>query len=263
MTIDPTLSEDAIPAAPTIPSAPSGTSETRQIARAASLIALGNVTSRVLGLVRETVKSHFFGAGAAVDAYGVATVIPTMLNDLLIGGMVNGALVPVFSAYASEDRESLWELVNALLNLAVIVLSAAILFIELFAPQIAVLLLVNHTPDTLELAVRLMRITVPAVLFLSLSGVLSGLLYALRRFTLPAFTAAVANAAIVFVTLFLHNQIGIAAMAAGMLVGSLGQVLLQVPGLRDTRHPAGNQTLTSRPAARRAAVRTQSDPAGG
>ena len=68
----------------------------------------------MLGLVRETVKSHFFGAGAAVDAFTVATLVPTMLYDLLIGGMVNSSLVPVFSEYATERREELWRLVNAI-----------------------------------------------------------------------------------------------------------------------------------------------------
>ena len=208
--------------------------EATRIARAAGVIALGNVTSRVLGLARETVKSHLFGAGGTVDAYSVATIVPIMLYDLLIGGMVNGALVPVFSAYVARNRRDLWGLVNALLNLTIVVLSAAVLAIELLAAPIATLLLSGHTAATLALAVRLMRVTVPAVLFLSLSGVLSGLLYALRRFTLPAFTAAVFNAGIVTVTLLLHRRVDITAMALGLLIGAAAQVGLQLPGLRGT-----------------------------
>lgn len=221
----------------TLPDSPSPSVEAHEatrIARAAGVIALGNITSRVLGLARETVKSHLFGAGSTVDAYSVATIVPVMLYDLLIGGMVNGALVPVFSAYIAQNRRDLWGLVNALLNLTVVVLSAAVLAIELLAAPIATLLLSGHTAATLALAVRLMRVTVPAVLFLSLSGVLSGLLYALRRFTLPAFTAAVFNASIVAVTLLLHQQMDIAAMALGLFIGAAAQVALQVPGLYGT-----------------------------
>lgn len=208
--------------------------ETAQIARAAGVLALGNVTSRVLGLVRETVKSHLFGAGAVVDAYGVATIVPTMLYDLLVGGMVNGALVPVFSEYAERDRDGLWRLVSAFLNLAVVALAAVILLVELFAAPIAAFMLNEHTPEIQALGVRLLRITVPAVLFLSLSGVLSGLLYALKRFSLPAFTAAVFNATIVVAALALHRQLGIVSLALGLLAGAALQVLLQLPGLRDT-----------------------------
>lgn len=212
---------------------PGGSQETAQIARAAGLLALGNITSRVLGLLRETVKSYFFGAGATVDAYGVATIVPTMLYDLLIGGMVNGALVPVFSAYAERNRDELWRLVSALLNLTVVALTAFVLVIYAIAPQLTFLLLGGASPDTLALATRLLRITIPAVLFLSISGVLSGLLYALKRFAFPAFAAAVFNATIVVMALLFHRQLGIAAMAVGLLAGSIMQVALQAPGLRD------------------------------
>jgi putative peptidoglycan lipid II flippase len=209
--------------------------ETSRIAQAAGILALGNIVSRVLGLIRETVKSHFFGAGGAVDAFGVATIVPTMLYDLLIGGMVNGALVPVFSEYAERDRKGLWELVSVLLNLTVIVLAFFVLLVELFAPQVVYLLSSGSSPEVHALATRLLRITVPAVLFLSLSGVLSGLLYALKRFSYPAFTAAVFNGSIVSLALIFHRQLDISAMALGLLVGAMMQVALQMPGLRDAR----------------------------
>ncbi len=209
--------------------------ETSRIAQAAGILALGNIVSRVLGLIRETVKSHFFGAGGAVDAFGVATIVPTMLYDLLIGGMVNGALVPVFSEYAERDRKGLWELVSVLLNLTVVVLAVFVLLVELFAPQVVYLLSSGSSPEVHALATRLLRITVPAVLFLSLSGVLSGLLYALKRFSYPAFTAAVFNGSIVSLALIFHRQLDISAMALGLLVGAMMQVALQMPGLRDAR----------------------------
>ena len=67
------------------------------IAQAALLIAAGNITSRLLGLVRETVIAHLFGASGLVSAFRIAQTIPTILYDLLVGGMISSALVPVFS----------------------------------------------------------------------------------------------------------------------------------------------------------------------
>lgn len=233
MTVDPSLSEENY-SATLEAAAGSARVETVRIARAASIISLGNIASRVLGLIRETVTSHLFGAGAVVDAFGLATIIPTMLYDLLIGGMINSSLVPVFSEYASDRKEDLWRLVSVLLTLTVLVMSVFIILVELFAPQVALLLLSSQrSAANLELAANLLRITVPAVLFLSLSGVLSGLLYALKRFSYPAFTAAVFNAGIILVTLLFHRQLGIAAMALGLLFGAVAQVALQLPGLRD------------------------------
>ncbi|HEC23396.1 MAG TPA: murein biosynthesis integral membrane protein MurJ, partial [Chloroflexi bacterium] len=252
MTVETSVSEETTPAAPPDTLSGSPSHETAQIARAASVIALGNTVSRVLGLVRETVKSHFFGAGGAVDAYNVATIVPTMMYDLLVGGAVDSSLVPVFSAYVAEKREELWGLVSVLLSLVVVALAAFILLVEAFAPQVAFLLSSGSSPAVLDLTARLLRITVPAVLFLNLSGVLSGLLYALKRFAFPAFAAAVFNAGIVAATLLFHNRLDISAMALGLLIGAILQFLLQVSGLRDARlrfrltlrHPALRRIVT-------------------
>src|SRR4051794_12672709 len=56
------------------------------VARASSIIALGNLAGRILGLVREIALTNFFGASRAVDAFEVATSVPTGFYDLLIGG---------------------------------------------------------------------------------------------------------------------------------------------------------------------------------
>jgi putative peptidoglycan lipid II flippase len=236
MTIDPILQED-IPLSPLETAAAQAPTETARIARAASIISLGNVASRVLGLIRETMMSRYFGAGGVVDAFSVASIIPTMLYDLLIGGMVNSSLVPVFSDYAANRREDLWRLVSALLGLTVVVMTIFVIIVEIFAPQVALLILNEKATDpaVVALSAQLLRITVPAVLFLSLSGVLSGLLYALKRFSYPAFTAAVFNAGMVLVTFLLHKQLGITAMAIGLLIGAIAQVILQLPGLRDAK----------------------------
>jgi putative peptidoglycan lipid II flippase len=206
------------------------------MARATSVIALGNIASRILGLVRETILSHLFGPGVAVDAFNLAIIVPRSLYDLLIGGHVNSALVPVLSAYAArDDRRDLWDLVNALMTLAVITLSALILMVELFAPHIirAFPSSEEATPEVIARATDLLRVTAPALLFLSLFAVLSGLLYALRRFTWPAFASTVFNGTIVLVTLVFAGQMGITAAALGWLIGAVVQLLLQTPGLRD------------------------------
>ncbi len=208
------------------------------MARATSIIALGNIASRVLGLVREIILSDLFGAGAAVTAYNLAIIVPRSLYDLLIGGHVNSALVPVLSEYAarSEDRRELWELVNALLGIVVVALCVLVLGLELLAPQIIGIVASDEaTPEVIRQATDMLRVTAPALLFLSLFAVLSGALYALRRFTWPAFASTVFNGTIVLVTLVFAGSLGITAAAAGWLIGALVQLALQGPGLRDAR----------------------------
>lgn len=211
--------------------------ETVSMARAASLIAAGNIASRVLGLARETVIASLFGASGQVSAFRVAQIIPTMLYDLLVGGMVSSALVPVFSEQAEHDRRELWHLASLILSLAVLVLGVAVLLIELAAPELAFLMAGGFDQELLRVTTQLMRWTTPAVLFLSLSGIITGLLYALKRFALPAFTAAIFNATIVTVALIgaIGFGWGIDTLAIGLLLGAFLQVALQWPGLRDAR----------------------------
>lgn len=224
--------------------------------RATTVIALGNITSRILGLVRETIISALFGAGAAVDALNLALVVPRGLYDLLIGGHVNSALVPVLSDYAlRKDRDELWRLVNILLGLVVISLSVLVLVLELLAPQVIRVVASDQTaPEILDEATRLLRVTAPALMALSLFAVLSGALYALKRFTWPAFASTVFNGAIVVTTLALAGRLDITAAAVGWLVGAVVQMLLQAPGLRDARLRITVRGALSHPGVRRIGV---------
>lgn len=207
--------------------------EARQVTLAAAVISIGNLASRLLGLVREMVKSYFFGAGGAVSAFDVASQVPTMFYDQLIGGMLSSALVPVFSDYAHEkDREELWKLLNGLLSLMAILLGGFVLFVEATAPWIAQLLGKGLDPQYLELATQMLRITAPAVFFFNIAGILSGALYALRSFTLPAFVAAIYNATLVICVVLLGGgSLDTRALAIGMLLASMVQVAFQLPGL--------------------------------
>ena len=220
--------------AETLPDVPLPAGDTgRALARSASIIALGNVLSRLLGLVVYRLKSHYFGSSGAVSAYETAVIVPVTLYDLLAQGLVSSALVPVFSDYLERDRrQELSRLVGTLLALLAVVLAVFVIGVQLAAPAIANLMAPDFSPALLDLLTRLLRILVFALFFMSLAAVLSGLLYALKRFTLPALLASLFNFGIIVGVLFLHDQLGVTSLAAGLLLGAALQVLVQLPGLR-------------------------------
>ncbi|MGD2176766.1 MAG: murein biosynthesis integral membrane protein MurJ [Anaerolineae bacterium] len=218
-----------------------------KVAQAAGIIAAGNVVSRVLGLVREIVKADLFGAGGNVSALDTAMALPKIIYALVVGGMINSALIPVLSDYAAPERRTeLWRLLSLLLGVVTAAVCGLVLLGELLTPQLIRLSAGGLPLSDQQLATRLLRLMLPGVLFLSLASVLSGALYALRRFTLPAFTAAAFNLAMVVVAIALGNRWGVYSMAVGLLFGSFLQVVLQLPGLCDAhlglvlnfRHPA-------------------------
>ncbi len=240
------------------------------LARATSVLALGNIVSRILGLVREIVMTNLFGASAATAAFNVATVVPKGLYDLLIGGHVNGAIIPVLSEVVTvKGKDELWRLVSILLSLMTTLMFALVLLIEFAAPLVVRIVGGGLDTSTQALAVSLLRLTSPALIFMALFAILSGTLYALRVFTWPAFATAVFNATIVIIMLFFapppelkptwtnggidwvlaRPASGISVAAVGWLVGAMAYFMLQLPGLRGAklrftfnwRHPALGQ----------------------
>jgi len=224
----------------------------RVVARAAAIIALGNIASRVLGLAREAVIAYLFGATGLVSIFRVASTIIQSLYDFLVGGMVSAALVPIFSEYAARaDKRELWRVASIVINCLALLLALAVLLLELFAPQLIIILGGGYDAALQASAVEMIRLILPAIFFLGMSGVVTGLLYALQRPAYPAFTTAAYNLGIVVIALALTPLFGIASLIIGIIIGAALQVLLQLPGLRgmqyhftlDFAHPALRQIL--------------------
>jgi peptidoglycan biosynthesis protein MviN/MurJ (putative lipid II flippase) len=175
----------------------------QQIAQRATIVSIGNVLSRMMGLVREMTIANIFGASGAVSAFQAAIQVPLNLYELLVGGMVSSALIPTLSEYAApERRNELGKLVGILLSLALLVLSAVLLLLELGAPLVS-RALVQFAPPLQAETTRLLRITMIGILFLGLSGLATAVCQTLQRFALPAFTAGIFNASIVVFALLL------------------------------------------------------------
>lgn len=228
----------------------------RGLARSAGVLAIGNLASRVLGLLREIVIAALFGATGQVSAFRVAAQVPTLLYDFLVGGMLSAALVPVLSDYARRSRQAFAQVVGALIALFVVVLTLLVIALEVAAPALAVLLAGGFSaadPALLTLTTQLIRWLAPVVWFLSLAGVLMAVLYALQRFTFPAIATAVFNLGIVLAAPLLTPIIGIFSLAVGLLLGSLTQLMLMAADVRRAgillalnvqwRHPALRRIL--------------------
>jgi putative peptidoglycan lipid II flippase len=231
---------------------PSSKSNRGGIAQAAGIIAAGNIASRVLGLIREQIIAFFFGASGMVSAFGVAAIIPRMIYELLIGGMLSAALVPVFSQVTEQEgRSALWALFSRVASLIAVVMAVIVLLLEVTAPQLAWLLGGGFEPHLQAALAKMIRIIAPAALFFGLSGAVTGLLYTLKRFTYPAFGAAAFNLGIIVAVPLLSGRLDAFSLAVGVVLGSLLQLLVQMPGLRgiclrfrlDLSHPALRRIL--------------------
>ncbi len=217
---------------------PAPTNIGRGIAAAALLIAAGNIASRVLGVVREGAIADVFGVGALASGFAIASLVPTQLYDLLVGGLLSAALIPVFSELAERDERELGRVAGTVFTFTTLLLIGAAALVWLFAPQLGTLLTLGADASQSDTAlvrsttIDLIPWMLPATVCMAWAGLITGLLQARRQFLLPAFSAATFNAGIIAGTLGLSARLGVRSLAVGMFLGGLAQVLLQLPGLR-------------------------------
>ena len=211
-------------------------SEKRNIARAAGILGSATMLSRIMGMVRDMVVSRLFGAGLATDAFFAAFQIPNMLRRFFAEGALTSAFVPTFSTVLTQrGEEDARELANVCFTLLTIVMAVIALFGIIFSPWVVGLMFPGFkaVPGKFELTVLLNRVMFPYIFFISLVALCMGILNTLRHFFTPAISTVFLNLAMILSALLLRGyfEVPITALAAGVLIGGILQLLLQLPVL--------------------------------
>ena len=202
------------------------------VARSAALVAFLFAADKLLGLVRDAVIGHAFGASAALDAYYAAFELPDGLFTVVAGSAMATALIPVLSArIARGDREEVWGLVSAVINWALLTVAGVSVVAAVFAPQVIRAVAPGFDAETTALAVRLMRLVLLQTLISSASGIVMSVLQAHQHFLLPAAAPICYTLGRVAGALLLAPRWGIFGLAWGGLAGTVGHFLIQTPGL--------------------------------
>ncbi len=193
--------------------------------------------SRILGLVREAVFAHLFGAGMASDAFRAAFKIPNLLRDLFAEGALSTAFVTTFSKKLEKEGDApAWRLANLVFTFQFLVLLVLTGLGIAFAPRVVWLIAGGMAPETSNLAAQLARVMFPFIMLVSAAAVMMGLLNAKGRFGLPAAASMFFNLGSILAGVLcgwlIDPNFGINAifgMAIGVLVGGALQLGVQVP----------------------------------
>jgi len=215
-------------------------SEQVKVAKAAGVVGLATLASRVMGYIRDMVMSWAFGTGAAADAFYVAYRIPNLLRELLAEGSMSAAFIPVFTeTLTKESKESALHLANAVFARLLVILLVLTGLGVIFAPFVVKVIAWGWVhkagnEDKFLLGVTLTRIMFPYLLFIGLAALAMGMLNSLRYFLTPALSPVMLNvmtiSAVVLSMQFLSQPI--TGVAVGVVLGGMCQFLIQVPGLQ-------------------------------
>jgi putative peptidoglycan lipid II flippase len=162
--------------------------------KAAGVIGLAVMCSRLLGLARDQIFAALFGGGGAMDAFTAAFRIPNLLRDLFAEGALSTAFVTTFSkTIARGGDEAAWSLANKVATLTALVLGFLCIAGVVFSPQLVAALAPGFGPEKAALTVQLTRIMFPFILLVSLAALVMGMLNSKSVFGMPAMASSFFN----------------------------------------------------------------------
>jgi putative peptidoglycan lipid II flippase len=243
-----------------------GNDTQRRLAYAAAFLVIATASSRVLGLVREVVMVGYLGMGPQMGAFTVAQKVPNLVRTLLADTALSAAFIPVFSGLLEKGRRrDAWQVAFTVTLFATVLLGVVTALGMVFAPGVIRLVAPswsNDYPELIPWTVSLMRVMFPTVVILGIAGIFMGILNSHNHFTMPALAPIVWNVIIIGVTVAFANGYGFAALAWGFLLGTVAELLLQVPSVVKRRWRRGDEAAVGE-AADDVGVPVGGGPAGG
>ncbi len=203
------------------------------VVRASLVMTAAAIVSRLLGWIRLLVIGAEFGATSELDAYLAAFRIPDAIFQLIVAGALSAALIPVYAGYRARGEENEgWALASSVINLVVLGLAGLSALMALAAPWLVPIIAPGFDADTTALTVRLTQVMLLSPVFIGLGAVVSGLLQSHGTFGPTAVAPLVYNLAIIGAAVFVAPTLGVEALAAGVVVGAIGHLVVQLPALR-------------------------------
>jgi putative peptidoglycan lipid II flippase len=230
-----------------------------KIAKAAGIMSVATLISRVLGYVKDMILAVFFGATGLSDTFFAAFRIPNLLRELFAEGSMSSAFIPVLTEYRQKHgEEGARGLVRITFTFIVIVVGLVCLAGIIFSPAIVAAIAPGFlkSPGKFAMTVLLTRIMFPFLLFISLASLVMGALNTRKVFFIPTLAPAMLNITIIAVVIFSASSFSqpIIAVAVGVLIGGFVQFAFQLPSFFRNGFSLGFDPSFRHPGLKRMAV---------
>jgi len=218
------------------------------VATGALIITVGTFVSRLLGLVKENLINNFTDSAIILDVYRTAFQLPDIVYNLLAGGALSAAFIPVFASLISEGKkEESNRTASSIINVLLLAIIFALTIIFIFTPQLVHIIASTAKGGEFNLIVILTRELSVMVIFTALSGLFTGMLQSYKNYLVPVVIWNVYNIFSIlgvavfskipnyaFFPSFLHMKgetVGIHGLALGVITGAIAMAVMQIPYL--------------------------------
>jgi putative peptidoglycan lipid II flippase len=201
--------------------------------RHAFLVGAGILCSRLMGLVRQRVFSHYFGLSDIADAFSSALRVPNFLQNLFGEGVLSASFIPVYARLLAQDKqEDADRVAGAIAAILALAISVIVLIGILATPYLLWAIAPGYVGEKREFTILLVRILFPGVGLLVGSAWCLGILNSHRKFFLSYSAPVIWNLSmIVTLLVFRHSSLQMLAiyLAWGTTLGCVLQFAIQVP----------------------------------
>lgn len=208
------------------------------VLKAAWIIAVVTIVSKLIGFVRDIIIANYYGAAMVSDAYYYAYQIPSLSLILLggVGGPFHSATVAIFSKLIPNLQEKPSEHVNKLystfMTATIIFFLALSAIMFIFPRQIMGLIISGGSPDMINLAATHLKIMTPLLVIGGIVGIYYGILIIYRQFMLPNLSPIIMSLAIIGVVIAAPSDQKGYALAWATTIGAILQLIIQYPNIR-------------------------------
>lgn len=214
------------------------------MARATMILTGSFIVGRVLGLLRTSLFAFVFGTTMTSDAYLQAFLIPDLIFNVVAGGALSSAFIPVFTHYmlGEKDERTAWRIASSALNLALAVMCLLALLAIILAPALVPLYTPHVSASEMSLIVSLTRIMLLQSIIMGGGVIINSVLYSRQNFLQPAIGTVLYNVGLIVGLLpgfFLtfggrtdaHTTFAVYAATIGVVLGAVLQVGVQIPAV--------------------------------
>ncbi|NME82399.1 murein biosynthesis integral membrane protein MurJ [Clostridium sp. SM-530-WT-3G] len=194
------------------------------------IIMVVSLISKLLGFVRDMLIANNFGAGMYTDAYNIAVTIPETIFTL-IGLAISTAFLPMLSrVQANKGRKEMYNFANNVINILFIISLIFFAVSSIYSREIVSIVANGLSGEAFDIAVRLTRITLINLLFLSINACFTSILQVDEDFIIPSILGLFFNLPMI-VYLLLFRNYDIVGLTIANVIGNLFRVIVQIPCL--------------------------------
>jgi putative peptidoglycan lipid II flippase len=209
------------------------TLSSRFLPQGAAILSILIFGSYVMGLVRDRIFARTFGAGAELDAYNAAFVLPELLLDVLVEAGLAAPFIPIFMYLRSgADSASGDRFARTILSAATVIMGVAAIVMFVFAEATAGLIAPGFSGEQRDLYVSLFRVMLVTPVLFAASLTLGQVLLAEQRFVWYGVAPLLYNAGIILGTVAFSDSLGIYGPAIGAVIGATIHLGSRFIGLR-------------------------------